>query len=103
MKLKVFSNIDQFDGESAIDDWLSEVGPIRISHTEILIKGPSPKMFVFYEDAEAPTKKQAKKQELCRQCRKNPPAPGKKQCEPCRQYQAEYRKQRKEEKKIRYP
>lgn len=83
--------------ESKFNEWLVDAGAIKIEVVTLLDKY----VLVLYSDV---TTQPAKtKAVVCTQCRKNPPVDGLKVCEECRTYQADYRKKRKDEKKVRYP
>lgn len=84
--------------EDTLNAWLEDAGSIRVDSVNVLgeLRGM---MVVFFTD---PSIKSSPKT-FCTQCRKNPPANGLKTCEPCQDYQRDYRKKRKEESKARYP
>lgn len=92
----------RFSGSLAA--WLREAGSISIEHTEVI---PTPQggiLVVFYKERKAsPKAATSAGQAICNQCRKNTPIPGQKQCEACKKYQDEYRKNRKKQSKVRYP
>jgi len=89
--------------EKQIEDWLDEVGDIKIDHTQIVQHAGYLRMYVFYEPKGRSRGSRKPVPELCRQCKKKPPIPGQKQCEDCKKYQDEYRQRRKKEEKVRYP
>lgn len=84
--------------EQELNSWLDEVGQIKISHTAVVNEqNGGHKLIIFY------SKIGSGPAQVCAQCRKHPPADGLKVCQWCREYQANYRKKRKAEKKTRYP
>lgn len=91
------------DLETSLNTWLEEAGDIVIEESSIALANvalPVSTLVVFYTER-AGTK--AKPTKLCTQCRKKPPLADLKICESCRDYQADYRKKRKSESKVRYP
>lgn len=89
--------------EQELNEWLDDVGPVKIDHTVVVNESNGGhKLIIFYSEAVAPAPR-AKTSAVCTQCRKNPPANGLKTCESCQDYQRDYRKKRKEESKSRYP
>ena len=93
--------------EDIINEWLDEVGDIRIDRCVTLGNaGPdrdSGGLVIFYHE-EGAVSRPSKSSKLCRQCKKRPPLDGMKSCAECRDYQKRYREQRKaERKKSRYP
>jgi rRNA maturation endonuclease Nob1 len=105
MRAKVlrFNSAAPEDLETSLNAWLEEAGDIVIEESSIALANvalPVSTLVVFYRER-AGTK--AKPVKLCTQCRKKPPLADLKVCEACRDYQADYRKKRKAESKVRYP
>ena len=107
MKVKIFKIIfenNSFDKvEEDINTWITSMPP----GTDIqrIVMSDHYTMFLYggRSHLEKATPK-AGSALLCSQCGKNAPTPGKKSCEECQAYQAEYREQKKVEKRTgRYP
>lgn len=117
MKTRVISyNLAKVQAlEDNLNEWLSEVGDIHIIRMIPLgnagSEGDSGAIIILYQDSgdtpnvdklmeEHPTSEFL----LCGQCKKNPALEGMKVCDECREYQRQYRKKQKDEKKkSRYP
>jgi hypothetical protein len=83
--------------EEKVNEWLAEAGSIKIESVTPI----GDYVLIFYSESSVHPAKV--KPVLCTQCRKKPPMDGLKICEGCRDYQADYRQKRKDEKKVRYP
>lgn len=104
-KILSFNAAAPEDLESRLNAWLEEAGDIVIEDSSLALAQvalPVSTLVLFYKDRSVQTGSKAKAI-LCTQCRKNSPVAGLKICEGCRDYQADYRKKRKDEKKVRYP
>ena len=105
MRAKVlpFNSAAPEDLETSLNAWLEGAGDIVIEESSIALANvalPVSTLVVFYKERSGTKAKPAK---LCTQCRKKPPFADLKVCEACRDYQADYRKKRKAESKVRYP
>lgn len=83
--------------EDKVNEWLAEVGAVKVDSVTAI----NDYVLILYSELSANPAKA--KPVVCTQCRKKPPMNGLKVCEGCRDYQTNYRKQRKEDKKVRYP
>lgn len=98
-----FDPTEPDDFETSLNTFLEEAGPTRIESVTIMpptseLLGSKAVAVIFYS-----AKTESKPAQLCTQCRKKPPLADLKICESCRDYQADYRKKRKAESKVRYP
>lgn len=99
------------DFEKSLNAFLEKATPTRIESVTFLppaneLCGTLATAVVFYSDHEKNLSadcSKARPTQVCAQCRKNPPLAGLKVCEACRDYQRDYRKKRKAEKKRVYP
>ena len=96
---------DDIDTKSAnleveINKWLDKADVKTIDRV-VPIGDRAGALVVFYTEGAQTAK--AKPKKACTQCRKRPPFENLKVCEACRDYQADYRKKRKAESKVRYP
>lgn len=95
---KINSWLKHLDGEIAIEQIVSDV--VEGFQKVIIFYSDKPKTMAAPKAAWTPTLSQVA---ICGQCKKNPPVPGLKICDACREYQRKYRKERKAEKRARYP
>lgn len=91
------------DFETSLNAFLEDAAPVRIESVTLMppsseLLGSMATAVIFYS-----AKTESKPAQLCTQCRKKPPFGDLKICEACRDYQADYRKKRKAESKVRYP
>jgi hypothetical protein len=86
--------------EVEINKWLDKAD-VRSIDRIVPIGDRAGALVVFYTEGAETAK--ARPTQPCTQCRKKPPLPDLKICEACRDYQADYRKKRKAESKVRYP
>jgi hypothetical protein len=103
MRAKVlpFDLLHTFALEDSLNEFLDRSGDIKISSVSSIVGDGSRSgvvVILYTEPAMF-----AKKQPTCSQCHKAQPLEGLKICEPCRDYQRDYRKKRKSEGKARYP
>ena len=110
MKAKVISyNLATLQAtEDILNEWLEDVGDVRIDKCVTLGNaGPDRDaggLVIFYSSSSEPPAKIIPKEKICRQCKKREAIEGMKTCEECREYQRQYRRKQKEDKKkARYP
>jgi hypothetical protein len=89
--------------EASLNNFLEDAGPTRIESVTLMppineLIGGEATAVIFYS-----ARTESRPAQLCTQCRKKPPFEDLKICEACRDYQADYRKKRKADSKVRYP